>query len=335
MPTLFHRIFEVFPDGVLSVDHEGRITQANGQAERMFGYGKSELLGCFVEMLIPGRFAAGHVGHREAYFEKPRTRSMGAGLELFGRRKDDTEFPIDVMLSALNGEEGPMVLCVARDISERKRVERMIVDSLREKEVLLKEIHHRVKNNLQVISSLINMQMRNLSEPSSKIAFEECQNRVQAMALIHEKLYQSQDYSRVRFSDYARSLAASIFHATGISPENLNLTVAFEDISLGVDRAIPCGLILNELITNALKHAFPDGRQGTIRIVMRRVGVDVIELVVSDDGIGMDPRFNPSTARSLGMQLIYTLVDQLDGQLEILHEGGTTFQIRFPVEAVE
>jgi two-component system, sensor kinase len=144
--------------------------------------------------------------------------------------------------------------------------EQQIVDSLREKEVLLKEIHHRVKNNLQLISSLINMQMRRLQDVSSKEALEECQNRVLAIALIHEMLYQSKDYARVPFSDYARSLAANIFQAIGVSPENLKLNIDFESISLAVDKAIPCGLILNELITNALKHAFPNERRGTIRV---------------------------------------------------------------------
>jgi two-component system, sensor histidine kinase PdtaS len=335
MDSVFYRMFEFFPDGILSIDGEGRIAHANGQAERMFGYGKNELLGCLIESLVPRRFVGQHVGSRDDYFKEPRTRSMGEGLELFGRRKDDTEFPIDVMLSALEGEQGPMVLCVARDISERKRAERLIVDSLREKEVLLKEIHHRVKNNLQVISSLINMQTWNLRDPASRAALEECQSRVMAIALIHEKLYQSRDYSRVPFSDYGRSLAANIFHTTGVSPQNIRLNVEFTDLSLAVDKAIPCGLILNELITNALKHAFPNDRQGTIRVVMQNAGPRVVELVVTDDGAGMDPAFDAAKATSLGMQLIYTLVEQLEGKLEIFHEGGTSFQVRFPVDGME
>jgi len=204
--------------------------------------------------------------------------------------------------------------------------------SLREKEVLLQEVHHRVKNNLQVISSLIHMQVRKLRDVSSRSALEECQNRVLAISLIHEKLYQSRDYARVPFSDYAKSLAANIFHATGVSPKNVKLNVAFESFSLAVDKAIPCGLILNELITNALKHAFPNERRGTICVLMRRAG-DEIEFQVGDDGAGMNADFDAAKSDSLGMQLVQTLVEQLDGRLEVLHEAGTTFQIRFPVGA--
>ena len=201
--------------------------------------------------------------------------------------------------------------------------------SLREKEVLLQEVHHRVKNNLQVISSLINMQARKLRDVSSRSALAECQNRVLAIALIHEKLYQSRDYAHVPFSDYARGLAANIFNATGVSPDNVKLCVECESLSFSLDKAIPCGLILNELITNALKHAFPNERRGIIRVQMRSAS-GMLELQVGDDGVGM----NSDTARSdsLGMQLVQTLVEQLDGQLEVLHDAGTTFRLRFPGE---
>ena len=153
--------------------------------------------------------------------------------------------------------------------------------TLEEREVLLQEVHHRVKNNLQLISSLINMQVRALGNDASRAgALRECQTRVQAMALIHEKLYQSKDYTRVPFSEYARSLAANVFHATGVSPEGVALELHIEDAALAVDKAIPCGLILNELITNALKHAFPGGRSGTIRV----------ELTTASDGASFGSR---------------------------------------------
>ena len=206
--------------------------------------------------------------------------------------------------------------------------------SLREKEVLLQEVHHRVKNNLQVISSLINMQVRKLRDDSSRAALAECQNRVLAIALIHEKLYQSRNYARIPFSDYARSLAASIFHAGGVSPEHLALNVEVESVSLAVDKAIPCGLILNELITNSLKHAFPNERRGTIKVRLRRSGCKV-ELEVADDGVGMKPGFAIATSDSLGMQLVLTLVEQLGGDLTISCEQGAAFRIQFPVEASE
>lgn len=212
------------------------------------------------------------------------------------------------------------------------RAAQQVEAALREKEVLLQEIHHLVKNNLQVVSSLIHLQIRKLSDMASRVALEDCQNRVLAIALIHEKLYQTRDYASVPFSDYARSLASSIFHATGVSPGKVELSIQFEDISIAMDKATPCGLVMNELISNALKHAFPGERRGKLRVELRRAGAGKLDLVVADDGVGMDADFDPATSDSLGMQLVTTLVEQLDGQLEIFHEAGTTFRIRFPSE---
>ena len=201
--------------------------------------------------------------------------------------------------------------------------------SLREREVLLQEIHHRVKNNLQVISSLINMQTRMLDPGTSRDALEQCQTRVLAIALIHEKLYQSKDYSAVHFAEYARSLAASVFHALGVSPLDVALELAIDDIPLGVDRAIPCGLVLNELITNALKHAFRGGRRGTIRVALGTLDDGRVRLRVDDDGCGVPPGFDIHQATSMGLQLVCTLAEQLAGEIAVIGPPGTSFQLTF------
>jgi len=205
--------------------------------------------------------------------------------------------------------------------------------NLKEREVLLQEIHHRVKNNLQVISSLINMQVRKLEPGTSRDALEQCQTRVLAIALIHEKLYQSKDYSEVRFAEYARSLAASVFHALGVSQSEVALELAIADVPLGVDRAIPCGLLLNELITNALKHAFPAGRGGAVRVELSRVPGDKLRLVVKDNGIGLPAGFALRRTESLGVQLVTTLAEQLDASLEVASNGGAMFQLTFALGA--
>jgi two-component sensor histidine kinase len=205
--------------------------------------------------------------------------------------------------------------------------------NLKEREVLLQEIHHRVKNNLQVISSLINMQVRKLEAGSSRDALEQCQTRVLAIALIHEKLYQSKDYSEVHFAEYARSLAASVFHALGVSETQVTLELAIDDVPLGVDRAIPCGLLLNELITNALKHAFPGGRAGAVRVELARITGDRLRLVVSDNGVGLPAGVDIQRTGSIGLQLVTTLAEQLEATLEISGDRGATFQLTFSLGA--
>ena len=205
--------------------------------------------------------------------------------------------------------------------------------ALKEREVLLQEVHHRVKNNLQVISSLISMQVRSLPRHAGRDALEECRTRVQAIALIHEKLYQSRDYARVPFSEYARSLAGNVFEAAGVAPESVSLELAIEDVVLAVDKAIPCGLILNELMTNALKHAFRNGQSGTIRVELTSVGGGELRLVVADNGVGLPAGLDLERTPSLGLQLVRMLAQQLGAGLEVEASGGTIFRLTVPGES--
>lgn len=251
-------------------------------------------------------------------------------LEDFGAERDRFQSTAKAVLNILEDLAAEKArLEVARAAVVRS--EQAIRQSLKEKEVLLQEVHHRVKNNLQMIWSLINMQVRQIHDDSARSALEECQRRVQAIALIHEQLYQSRNYARVPFSEYTRSLAANIFQATGVSPANVSLAIAVEDISLPVDKAIPCGLVLNELITNALKHAFPNGRKGTIRVELGKVPGNRLRLVVSDDGVGLPAGFDSRTAVSLGLHLVRMLTKQVDGELEVRTDGRTSFCVTVPM----
>jgi two-component sensor histidine kinase len=215
------------------------------------------------------------------------------------------------------------------EIAERQRAEEQIKASLKEKEVLLQEIHHRVKNNLQVISSLLRLQSGYLNDQQILDIFRDSENRIRSMALIHEKLYRSPDLAQIDFGDYVRELAAFLFRSQSASSRSITLNVQADPVYLHVEAAVPSGLILNELISNALKHAFPDGRAGEISIKLWASDDGQLNLVVADNGRGLPPGLDFRATESLGLQLVNTLVDQLDGTLKLNGACGTEFRITF------
>jgi two-component sensor histidine kinase len=212
--------------------------------------------------------------------------------------------------------------------SEVLRSELAVRASLREKEVLLKEIHHRVKNNLQVISSLLNLQARYLPDPAARAIFSQSQNRVQSIALVHERLYESADLSHVNFAKYVMVLLDNIFDTYDATSRGISKIIDIGDANLTVDVAIPCGLIVNEVVTNALKHAFPDGRRGTVRVTLTERPGDM-ELTIEDDGIGIPADIDPRNTVSLGLDLVTTFADQLNAEVDIARVAGTSFRFRF------
>jgi PAS domain S-box-containing protein len=498
--AMFEGLFQFAPDAILVTGTDGRIRQANLQAERTFGYGRDELIGQPVEVLIPERFHASHRESRAGYAVRPRPRPMGEGRELFARRKDGGEFPVDVMLAPLETPDGLLALSTVRDISHRKaneniikararqgsalaefgqralgptdidsllseavavvartldadlalfaerapggddlvlragcgwpptramfsggtgshagycmmvghpvvvadllntgkegarftpspsllelgavsgicvrvtgkagphgvlgahtkrprqfttedvdfmqtfgnvlaavidraRAERQVQASLAEKEVLLKEVHHRVKNNLQIISSLLDLQSGHTAGPPAEM-FRESQTRVRSMALVHERLYRSADLAKVDFTAYVGSLADHLFQTYRVGHKEIGLDLRVgADVRLSIDAAIPCGLLLNELVSNSLKHAFRGKEPGTIRIELRHTEGNRWLLVVADDGIGLPAGTSPQTAQGLGLQLVAMLTRQLKGTVEIERSGGTTFRVTFP-----
>lgn len=200
---------------------------------------------------------------------------------------------------------------------------------LNEKEVLLKEVHHRVKNNLQVISSLLNLQAAKVKDPDTKDALRESQNRVRTMALIHEKLYQSSDLAQVNFKSYLQSLVTFLTQSYRERSANVTVQIEAEDIMLDIDAAIPCGLIVNELVSNSLKYAFPENQPGSIKLTCCQPHTGKYILVVGDDGVGLPEGFDIAQTPSLGYKLVVNLASQLDGKLELLHDRGTTCRISF------
>jgi PAS domain S-box-containing protein len=298
----------------------------------VFGYERAEMLGQSIEFLVPERFRGHHPGLRTAFFADPHSRPMGAGRDLYGLAKDGSEFPVEIGLNPIETDEGPMVLSAIVDISDRKQKEERIQAALREKDTLLGEIHHRVKNNLQVVHSLLDLQGDLVTDEKILGILRESQNRIKSMALIHQTLYESKDFVQVDFSTFLESLAPTLISSYGMDAERVSLVIEAAEVLLPINAAIPCGLVVNELISNALKHAFPAGRRGEIRIELAPEPDGRAMLSVSDDGVGIAEDYDLTRTTTLGLQLVALLTDQLGGEIEIQRSNPTRFILRFPIE---
>ncbi len=451
----FGAVVESMPSGLIAVDESGRIVLVNRQAERLFGYTREELVGERVERLVLERFRAGHLALREGFMARAEARPMGAGRELYGRRKDGGEFRLEIGLSPVAGDGGRMVLAAVIDITDRVRLEQerrsqellrvfldaapimmwmtdangraqmfngewlrftgrtleeelavpwtgkdihpedrpaclaayhrhlkahtklahayrvkdrngdyrwieevavprfdpaggyeghvgccvdvtermqaedQIVASLKEKEVLLAEVHHRVKNNLAVIASLLSLQSRGVEDPALRELLAESEARVQAMALIHQVLYESRDFARVDLGDYLGRLVRLAVTAYHTDPGRIAISVEAEPVSLDLTRAIPCGLLVNELLSNALKHAFPGGRRGAVRVALRALAGGEALLAVGDDGVGLPEGIAPGETATLWLKLAPLLARQIEGTLILCGGPGTRYELRF------
>jgi PAS domain S-box-containing protein len=223
------------------------------------------------------------------------------------------------------------IATICRDITERKQTDARLRTSLEEKEALLKEVHHRVKNNLQLITSLLNLQAAGIADPAVSELFAESRNRVRSMALVHENLYRAGNFARVAMRTHIQNLCNQLSYAYGMNGRQVQLAIEVDDLELEIDRAISAGLIINELVSNALKHAFPDGRAGRVRVELISVGKDSCTLTVRDDGVGLPLAIDSQASDSMGLQLVHDLAHQLQGTVTIMRDGGTSFRIAFDV----
>ncbi|MDM8552432.1 histidine kinase dimerization/phosphoacceptor domain -containing protein, partial [Desulfobacterales bacterium HSG2] len=331
--------------GIVQIDADYNILMLNPALSRMFDKTFDELVGkkCFQEFekrdtvceycpctqsMVSGQPEESEIrssrGDRNWFYARCKAVPI---FDENGKVKGFTKFVEDITDFKRNEQS------LRESEAESRKLVRELATSLSEKEVLLREIHHRVKNNLQIVISLLRSQSRQLTDKKMIEVFRESRNRIKAMSLIHETLFQSSDLSYVDFNSYVNKLAMTLFQAFGIEQHRIRLIIKAEEISLDIDDAIPAGLVVNELLTNSLKYAFPDAGPGEIRITMKSLNEDRIELTVSDNGVGLPDNLDFCDIETLGLTLVSGLVEvQLDGSLDMNRTGGTRFTIRFRQE---
>jgi PAS domain S-box-containing protein len=319
-------------DAIVAIDDDQRITIFNRGAEEVFGWTREEVLGKPLALLLPAHLRGRHHAQVASFASEPaKGRPMTERSEVLGLRKNGEEFPAEAAISKQRTDGGSQLTVILRDITARRRLADEQARIHVERAVLLKEIHHRVKNNLQVISSLFYLQAQRTEQDSVRRLLDESRGRLHSIALIHEKLYRSEQLASIDFGDYLRDLTANLTSAIGVQAPHVQVRVEAEEIFLDIDRAIPCALLVNELVSNSMKHAFPGGRAGKIRIAVTRTD-SRLEVEVSDTGIGFPADLDFQNVTTLGFQLVMSLTKQLRGTVELVRGEGTTFRIHAPAQ---
>jgi PAS domain S-box-containing protein len=320
-------VAETAPTGIIIVDHRENLIFLNSAFAEMLGYSNDQLMEMNLSQLSDKE-------EFDRYQEQTKLRKKGVSNRYETKliHKDGTIRNVLVSASPVKAGDGTSraTLAVVTDITERKQTEEKIKTALQEKEVLLKEIHHRVKNNMQIISSLLSLQETYIKDPSVQKAFRESQTRIRAMAMIHERLYQSEDLARIDIDEYIETLAADLFRTYNVTPGAVSFKNEVNGIYLKLDIAIPCCLLIHELLSNSLKYAFPKGRRGEI-IVTFKSEKNQYYLTVKDNGIGFPGDLDFRSAESLGMQLVNMFVKKLHGTIELDSRCGTEFKIEFKI----
>ncbi|HKL18311.1 MAG TPA: PAS domain S-box protein [Halalkalibaculum sp.] len=318
-----HRAYtELSFDAIFEIRKDGTITDCNIRACEMFGYSRDEMIGLNTRALTPEEFK----GSQPDIISENMTTGSEAWERVY-QKKDGSRFTTEINTKMYSHGEEKRIIAYVRDISEQKKNEQTIKASLKEKETLLAEIHHRVKNNLAIISGLLEMQTFN-AEGDIVNELRESQSRIQSIAMVHEKLYQSDSFSNIAFGTYIDELFRFIANTFNTEGREIRIEKQVEAVALDVSQAIPCGLILNELITNSYKHAFNDTENPVISISLKKKN-GRIALEVKDNGKGLPPDFEIDRPTSLGTTLIRTLVQQLNGELKVSSGKGARFNISF------
>jgi len=327
--TYLEMLLKSNPSAIATLDKKNRVIDWNSAAEKIFGYSWQEVLGKNIDDIITNpevkaeaQNLSKHVLSGESIFNR----------EIVRYRKDGTA--VDLILSGApltidDKIEGTMA--VYTDISALKNAEKTLRSLLKEKTALVSEIHHRVKNNLQVMVSLLNLQATRTDDLRTAHILEESKRRMLSMAIVHEQMYATQDFANINFKQYIETVIKEMMFSREIR-EKISFKKDLSDVLLDIDTAIPCGLLLNELLSNALRHAFPGNRKGQINLSLRPQTEKLFELVVSDNGIGFPEHIDFQKSESFGLVLLKLLVKQVRGRIELIREKGTTFKIEIPLK---
>ncbi len=332
-------ILENAEDAIISIDSMQKILMFNKGAEKIFGYSSEEVLGRKLGILMPYTLRSDHTKYVQNFGKSGETsRPMFERSEISGKRKDGSIFPAEANISQLEIEGEQIFTAILRDITARKNIENKLRESLNEKEILIQEVNHRVKNNLQMIMSLFSLQGDISDDPGRIASMNDIQQRVRSMALIHEKIYNAENIGMINFQKYAKDLIKEIFQSYQNSSCNVKLKAEIEPLSLEINMSIPLALILNELIINALKYAFNGREKGVFSLCLKKKNAKQIHLNISDDGIGMPDKIKIKSTKTLGLRLVRVLTQQLNGKVKLgqnpdcLDSRGTMFIFDIPIE---
>lgn len=319
-------------EGITVIDEDGFLQDTNESFLRLYGYTNEEVQAInFVDLCVDDEKDRMNQWLKDA-------DNDAVHFESVHKQKNGVIFPVEATLVNMRTENddyeflgvpnSAKVLSI-RDITRRREAEQQIEDSLEEKAVLLREIYHRVKNNMQVIASMLKMQSRVIEDKHYSGIFLECEHRIQSMALVHEKLYRSKELDKIELKSYIKTLAHDLLESYGANARRVSTKVEVSDIHVGLDTAVPCGLIVNELVSNAMKYAFPDNVEGLILVKMVIIGEKQFCLEVIDNGIGIPGDLDIAASNSLGLRLVKSFSRQLQGKFEFTNNNGTHFKLTF------
>ncbi len=323
----YRKLFDIANDAIFVADAEtGNLTYANKKAQELIGIPLKKIIGMHQSQLHPKEDAERY----RKIFAQHIQNGTAISENVFVLNKHKKKIPVEISASVTEIGGKRFIQGIFRDISDRKRIEKQLKKSLKEKEILLRELYHRTKNNMQVISSLLNIQSAFIDDGRVSQIFRETQSRIRSISLVHDKLYQSEDLSMINLCDYIKDLADTLLKGYRLNSEQISLEFDADDILTSIDNAIPCGLLINEIITNSIKYAFGYNGTGNIRVVIRSTEDSNTELRISDNGIGLPDGFDFNNTDTLGLKLVKKLVEnQLRGTVDVISGKGTEFIIKF------